>query len=964
MGYRKIINNFTKGELDPRFLAMVDYDGYHKGCRKFRNVVGIPQGGSQRRFGTNYIDVVVDRNNANAPITDVSQVREIPFEFSGDEKFTVVIRPDSGTTGGQPHNIAFDVYQSKALVDTFFPPANTYTAGQIREFRWALGEDRIILFHNDVVFHQLIRNDFNNWVSKTTTLQFYPTYDYTGDDDLASPYTADGEVFTATALSGATITFSRSAGTSTPFTDHHVGGLIYTETAGVIRIETVNSNVSVTGYSLIDLDRLSNKGSEILITEKAWSNDSNVVVQADGRGWPGNGDFFQGRMVVGQWRSKEGRGSASVVNAAFNFDDWDADASTGYSFFTGSSGNDVIHDVIGYKSLVTIGFRGPSASSILVTEPTTPTSIFMNLQDETKASRVDATVINNTILYVGYNFETIYGMSFELPDTGYDVSNVSALSDHLITEVRWADAFNPSDRSGYYYCVVNEDGTMAVLLMLKEENIMSWSLNYTNGRIIDVACAGDEGHLLVKRKIGTGATVTGDPNYLYKVDKTFSVFTDVTTAISGGTPTTTLANTGDFIVIGSEIQFTRIDVGFNTVASADCELVFEYLDSTNQWSTFTPTDGTSGFTVAGEINFNYSDVNNWVQQELNDVPRMYWMRIKRSALGSIQRALTSDSNFTSFSYVDTQLNSASDDVELFTNDGDYLVIGQDTQYGVITVELDTVSSADLNPIFEYLDEDGVWQTFAPTDNTSGFTSNGTIEWTISALTGWSKGKVGSNSGYYWIRIQRNQPVVATPPIEDLIYFSVKTAPIVDALNVNTANRIYLEELDFDTFMDCQVNKTADGNGDVTGLTALAGQKCFVYSNGFPIGSYIVTSTGTLALGAANAGYNVQVGLDYKPLIVPMPVDAVLQEGHNTYHQQHIIEAYIDYYESLGVTCNGQLVVDEGQGSFLTAKAPVPRTDFWEVPVHRGWDPRQELEISQSYPAPMTILGIGLTVEIS
>lgn len=965
MAYRKIINNFTKGELDPRFLAMVDYDGYHKGCRKFQNMVCIPQGGATRRFGTNYSDVIVDRGNADAPITNVEHVRIIDFEYDATEKYSIVIRPDSAVDGGgNPYNIAFDVYHGLMRITDFYPPVNTYTVDDIREFRWALGDDRIILFHNDYIFHQLKRITMNSWNCTTTNLQYYPTYDYTPDDNPAQPYTSSGEVFTSTGTTG-TVTFARSAGTSTPFTDNHVGGLIFTQTAGVIRIETVNSNISVTGYTLQDLQMAANNGSEIIITERAWGDGSNTVVLGEARGWPGNGDFFQGRLITGNWKSKPGRGSASQVNQAFNFDDWDSDASSGYSYNTGSGANDVIHDVIGYKSLVTVGFKGPSSSSILLTEPTTPTNIFMNLQGTERGARIDGKVVNNQILYVGYNFETIYSMYYELPDTGYNIMDASALSGHLITEARWADVYNPTDRDGNYYCVVNEDGTIACLLMIAEENIRAWSQLYTNGRVIDVACTGDDGHLLVERKISTDTTVTGNPNYIYTTDKTFTAFTDITADIAAMTATNFFTTDDTYLVVGNQIQFTRLDFTLSTLANADCELEFQYLDADGNWLNFLVTDGTTGMTSNGEISWDYSDVSNWGQNELNGVLRMYWIRIRRTAPGKIDTALTANSAFTSFTYVDTALDSTLLDVELFTDDGDFLVIGHTEPFGDVVVDLDTVASADVMPIFHYLDHDGNWTNFAPTDGTMGFRSNGTISWDETLLTNWTNSQaVNGNPNKYWIRIQRNQPVLGTPPIENKITLNIATPPVLQELYNNSAPRIYREELDFDSLMDCEVAATADATGNVTGLDALAGQKCFVYSNDFPIGSHVVSSTGTLTLGAENANYNVVVGIPFTPLIVPMPVDAVLNTGHNTYHQQHIIEAYIDYYESAGITFNGQPVVDEGQGLFMGAKTVELKTQFWEAPVHRGWDPRQEVEISQSYPAPMTILGIGLTVEIS
>lgn len=826
MAYRTIVNNFTKGELDPRFLALVDYEGYHKGAREFKNVVCTPQGSATRRFGTLYSDVINDRNNANLPITNKDHVRMIDFEYNAEENYSIVIRPDSGDDGsGGNYVIAFDVYMGLTLVDTFYPPVDTYTVNQIIEFRWAKFDDRLILFHNDIIFHQLVREDFEDWEFKTTALSFFPTFDYTEEDDVAQPYTAEGETFTPTATSG-TVTFARSAGTSTPFTDNHVGGLIFGADDGVMRITTINSATSVTGYTLSDFTNTNAQlGQRIFIAEKAWGDGSNNVVQGAARGWPGNGDFYQGRLYAGNWKSKAGRCSASTIRAFLNFDDSDSDALFGFSFFSGKGGNDVVNDVCAYKSLVVLGFNGASATSILTSEPATATNFSINLQSTDRCARIDSKIVDNQILFVDHNRESIYSMTYDIPDTGYMINDISALSAHLITKARWADVFNPIDKDGKYYCLINEDGTMPVLQVIQQENIRAWSDNFTNGRFIDVSCAGNEGHVLVQRQVNTGPNVAGLTSVIFNANRYFTVFNDVTDEIKDFDLVPCLRANYESLVFGAEAQFTRIDIGFISIASEDCELEFQYLVR-GKWVPFNVTDGTLGFTQDGLISWDFDDVSYWTQAEVNGEERKYWMRIVRKR--------------------------------------------QDVTF----------------------------------------------------------------------------------------------QPIIDYLRVNLDERIYREELVFDVWMDCQFNVMSDDLGFVSGLERLAGHKAFIYVDDFPFGSLVIPHDGEIDLGVGNRNNKVMIGLDFKPDIVPMPCTALLQNGYNTYHQQHIVEAYIDYFESLGVTCNGQQVVLNDAGGILAVSEIEPRTGVYEVPIHRGWDPRQEIRISQSYPAPMTLLGIGLTVEMT
>lgn len=50
--------NFTVGEVDPLIKARIDNKYYYNGAEKMRNVVVFPQGGSRRRPGLGYIDVI------------------------------------------------------------------------------------------------------------------------------------------------------------------------------------------------------------------------------------------------------------------------------------------------------------------------------------------------------------------------------------------------------------------------------------------------------------------------------------------------------------------------------------------------------------------------------------------------------------------------------------------------------------------------------------------------------------------------------------------------------------------------------------------------------------------------------------------------------------------------------------------------------------------------------------------
>lgn len=121
-------------------------------------------------------------------------------------------------------------------------------------------------------------------------------------------------------------------------------------------------------------------------------------------------------------------------------------------------------------------------------------------------------------------------------------------------------------------------------------------------------------------------------------------------------------------------------------------------------------------------------------------------------------------------YTDTTTAFGSDatDVTIFAANNDYIYVGNATTYFEIQVLLDTVSSVNVTPIFEFSTGAG-WTAFSPNDGTAGFTRNGNISFDKDELisAGWAARSVNGVSKYY-IRIQRTRTVIGTAPIEDTI----------------------------------------------------------------------------------------------------------------------------------------------------------------------------------------------------
>ena len=161
-------------------------------------------------------------------------------------------------------------------------------------------------------------------------------------------------------------------------------------------------------------------------------------------------------------------------------------------------------------------------------------------------------------------------------------------------------------------------------------------------------------------------------------------------------------------------------------------------------------------------------------------------------------------------------------------------------------------------------------------------------------------------------------------------------------------------------------KTSDSNGLVTGLTHLAGQLVYAITDGATIGSSFVDASGNTIIKNANVTANI--GLQYVPELIPMPLYAPTQNGDSLYAEKYVQDLYIDYVDSLYLQAGfrPQLtdIPNMNLGAYTLGQSVEPRTGIYHIVPLGDWEPRQEFVITQSQPGPMTIIGVGYNVEVS
>lgn len=618
MPIRSISNTFNRGELDPTLFARDDLDIYDKGARKLRNMIALWTGAATIAPGSKYIDVVVDRENANAPITDYLYIKGFDFTYDADAEitYTILIRK-SGT------NIAFDIYYNDTLQATVTSTA--YLATIIQTIHFAASHDRVLILQENTQIAQLKRGASHaSWTLTLFAPRVYPTYDFSVIGEAINYQTF---TFTLSATTGNVTLTSSSA----VFTANHVGGL-FRALGGTGRIYNVASTTSASLAISDPFTSVTCPGNVSSLSEKLWNSDVTTVPVSANRGWPARGVFYLNRLVLGRSLAVKNLCNLSTAGIYDNFDDSDLDGTVAFSVTFNGKGEQSIQSIIADDSILFTTANKLFAQSPLVESPLTINNVYFAPQSQSPASSIDAASIDNQTLFVSSNRTKVMQAMYSTGDGKYLSFPATMLSNAIVDYINSNATWEPAGISSRLYLASQDNGSMLMYSTLQSQNVSAWSLRTTVGKFRQVIGEGRQSHVLVEREINIGASYDEPLDYVFLSDPTFRARYDVTEYFAtapGVSAIGVLENTNDYILMGNQAPFTGIDIDLNTGASANCGLQFEYLDGNGFWDTFTVTDGTSGFTVDGAITWTFDAVLNWAPYDDGRIETQYWIRIKR-----------------------------------------------------------------------------------------------------------------------------------------------------------------------------------------------------------------------------------------------------------------------------------------------------------------------------------------------
>lgn len=203
----------------------------------------------------------------------------------------------------------------------------------------------------------------------------------------------------------------------------------------------------------------------------------------------------------------------------------------------------------------------------------------------------------------------------------------------------------------------------------------------------------------------------------------------------------------------------------------------------------------------------------------------------------------------------------------------------------------------------------------------------------------------------WTKWTTNGQVEAVAVVVEDVYFLVKRT-------INGATVRYLEKLDQDSYTDSNIQVTnSPASATVSGLSHLEGEECRVRADG-SVMEKVTPSGGSVTLSRASE--EVEVGLNYDATIKTMPINQDFQDGPTLTRKKRVVRVIGNFYESLGVSVNGEYMVDRSFGMPLGSHI-TPFTGVKEMYL-LGWTDLAQVSITQIDPGPMTVLGLGVEVE--
>lgn len=470
--FERIVTTFTRGELSPRVIGRVDFEGRFDGVEKLENFFVHVQGGAQKRSGTRFV--------AEASGGTGDDVRLIPFEVSVEQNYVIEATPTD-----------FRFYANEGRVES--PPGtpvevNTpYLGADLPRLKWTQSVDVLFLAHptyrprelrrTSATSFSLVNYDFQNgpWLDLNVTSTTLTLSGTSGSVTVTASATAginDGQGFLATDIARQ-IRFKDPAG-SWSWMEITARTNSTTVTATIRGANNPSAGTATTQWQL-----------------GAWS---------DTTGWPSVCMFHQGRLWWGRTR-KQPQTLWATTTTSFNAftpsaSDGTVRDSDGVTLTIDSNQVNAISWLLSSQRGLQVGTVGEEwlVRSADTTSVIAPTSVEVVLQGSWGSDDLISPVrVGTSSIYVQRGSTVIRESAFSFDEDAYTAQNITVLSEHLFRKGVKRIVFAQSPVQTAWALLT--DGSLAGFTFDKEQKVIAWH-HHTIGRsvaapavIMDIAVA-------------------------------------------------------------------------------------------------------------------------------------------------------------------------------------------------------------------------------------------------------------------------------------------------------------------------------------------------------------------------------------------------------------------------------------------------------------------------------------------
>lgn len=459
--------------------------------------------------GTDMTTAVAELNSFNLweEGTTLSEPRMIEFDFNIAQRYVLVVT-----------NRNISVWLNDVLQADIHIP---HTEAQTGEISWVQSLDTVIIYHEAVQTHRLLRSGAHDeWNDNVITFGNLPTDLFERSIETANNLTLGSkDIGTGVTCTAATAIFASNM----------VGWVIRNKK------DTEEGFARITSFTSTTVVEITIHEAFTATAVGEWQLEE--VIWSSARGWPKTGTFHEGRLWQGGSTSLPNAfGGSSIFGGFFDFEEGDGLADAAIIVRLDSDEVADIYNIYSGRHLQI--FTSTSEFYVLPNdEPITPETIVVKRTSTIGSEGPGLRVVNieGATLFLQQGGKSVREFLFTDLEQAYSAQNISLLSSHLINSPNEvAVRRSTSTDEGDLYYIVNGDGTLAVLQTLRIQEITGWTQHQTTGKFKSVMTLGGATYFAVER------TINGTPvHYLEKYNNDH--FMDASTRITSGLPTSSFS---------------------------------------------------------------------------------------------------------------------------------------------------------------------------------------------------------------------------------------------------------------------------------------------------------------------------------------------------------------------------------------------------------------------------------------